>query len=225
MKVKTLENLSDKLDKELSWRKAELLKIKMFIGTTESLKVPLLRAGMALLCAHFEGFIKKASQFYLLYVSEQNLKCELLSENFSAILLRPFFQENNGSLKNSAYVNLIMKCNSIDNDVFILRRNGLDQIISTHSNPKMDVIDEILSTIGIKTDMFSLKKNYIESSLLKNRHRIVHGEYIEVEEKDFVETFDAIMLLMEKYEQLIYNSAKSPKLQVQLERHIAYYAF
>lgn len=73
MKVKTLENLDDALDKHLAWRKKEMLSLKVLIDKENENSETLIRAGLALLCAHFEGFIKDASNDYLEYISSQDI--------------------------------------------------------------------------------------------------------------------------------------------------------
>ena len=77
-----------------------------------------------------------------------------------------------------------------------------------HSNPKMDVLDDLLSILGIESDIFRLKKRYIEENLLRNRHKIVHGERYPVQYTDFIEIFDKIVGLMDDYNDLILKSAE-----------------
>ena len=65
IKIRNIEQLEEELTKDLSWRKKEMLSLKILIEKDSVNENILLRAGMALLCAHFEGFIKKGIQ--LLY--------------------------------------------------------------------------------------------------------------------------------------------------------------
>lgn len=63
MALRTAEQLSDKLSEELVWRKKELSEVKSLIET----KFPpykhnaLIRSGICLLYAHWEGFVKLAA--------------------------------------------------------------------------------------------------------------------------------------------------------------------
>ena len=71
MKIRTTEELLGKLDEALSWRKKELIDYKLITERNKGslLQKPLTRAGIALVYAHWEGFIKEASGFYLSYLS------------------------------------------------------------------------------------------------------------------------------------------------------------
>lgn len=75
----------------------------------------------------------------------------------------------------------------------------------------MDELKEIMSILGIESDIFETKANYIDSSLLANRHRVVHGEKTDFEKTDFLSTFEIIMQLIEDYEKLIIESVEEKK--------------
>lgn len=87
MKIKTIEKLQDKLDEDLSWRKKELLEFKHIINSGEHESV-MVRAGIALLCAHFEGFIRLASNFYVVFVSYKKVPCKEIKNNFLVLRLK-----------------------------------------------------------------------------------------------------------------------------------------
>ena len=77
MSIRTLEQLYDKLSDELTWRKKELTSLKLLSessGIATDRQIALLRALVALLYAHWEGFIKNASSAYIEYVSFQRLR-------------------------------------------------------------------------------------------------------------------------------------------------------
>ena len=84
-------------------------------------------------------------------------------------------------------------------------------MISTHSNPSSIELKEIVASIGLETDIFDLKAKYIDSNLLNNRHKIVHGERYPIDKEDFRKTFEVIMELIEQYEELIVQAADEKK--------------
>lgn len=92
IKIRNIEQLEEELTKDLSWRKKEMLSLKILIEKDSVNENILLRAGMALLCAHFEGFIKKASNCYIGYVSEQKIKYKDLRSSFAAIKMENEFK-------------------------------------------------------------------------------------------------------------------------------------
>lgn len=69
MKIRTLGQLQDALDSEMSWRLKEIADLKSNVKSTSGLaRSTLIRAGTALLYAHWEGFIKAASSAYVLFL-------------------------------------------------------------------------------------------------------------------------------------------------------------
>lgn len=73
MSIRTLEELSDLLARELAWRKKELAVMKGFIENrkfqADQHRV-LIRSGVTMLYAHWEGFIKVAASGYLEFVRD-----------------------------------------------------------------------------------------------------------------------------------------------------------
>lgn len=64
IKINTLEMLLEELDQDLQWRKKEILDIRTLIIANDYLPC-LLRSCFTLSCAHFEGFIRYASNAYI----------------------------------------------------------------------------------------------------------------------------------------------------------------
>ncbi len=64
MKLNTAEQLSDRLSHDLAWRKKELSEVKSLVETrsfSDSKHKALVRSGICLLYAHWEGFVKLAA--------------------------------------------------------------------------------------------------------------------------------------------------------------------
>lgn len=177
MKIKTIYQLQDKLDKDLSWRKKELTQIKFKITPLASKdKVNIsLRIGTTFLYAHWEGFIKSSAQKYLLYVSNQDLKYKDLTSNFLAIALRSQLMKSGESKKTSIHKNFIDFYNdNLNNEAKIPYRG----IINTKNNLNSKIFKEIIITLGLDYSPYELRSNYIDSYLVKNRNMIAHGRYI-----------------------------------------------
>ncbi|MCD8020642.1 MAG: hypothetical protein LUF92_14010 [Clostridiales bacterium] len=205
--VRTVENLEELLFQDLAWRKKEMLSLKILVEQDQVNEPILLRAGIALLCAHFEGFIKKASNCYIAYVAGQKCLYSDLKENFSALKMEQEFKICAGSEKHSVHKNLLKKYEALSTKRFTDKYNLDKPYISTHSNPSSTEIGEILMTIGVETDIFDTKSQYIDSSLLANRHCVVHGERSELEKEDFLSTFNIIMELIDSYKDVIVMAA------------------
>lgn len=86
MKIRTEDEFQDAVDSETAWRKKELSSISSNIATSKkAAKITALRAGIALLYAHWEGLIKNLATYYLCYVSFQNCRYDELKCNFMAL--------------------------------------------------------------------------------------------------------------------------------------------
>ncbi len=208
MKIRTVEELEDKLDRDLSWRKKEILSFKLLIDGNETNRKFLLRSAIILLCAHFEGFIKMASNYYVIYITNKNVKYDEIIHTLLAIKLKSKFKQCSETEKYSVHASMLKHIELIKNDKFFLKVSEPSLIISTESNPSSVVLKEILITLGLNSDIFNTKSNYIDYSLLNNRNKIVHGENHEIDYDDFKNVFDIVMKLLDDYKELIVYSAE-----------------
>ena len=192
------------MDKHLAWRKQEMLNLKTLIDRGDDARIMLIRAGMALLCAHFEGFIKDASYDYLSFVANQNICYKDLQEVFSIWKIHSLIEECAKSSKYSVQARGLEKYNALSSEPFSINKKSM---INTHSNPSTEVLKELLLTLGVETDIFRTKANYIDSSLLANRHSIVHGERTNLAYDDFSVTFDIIMRILDDYKDFLIDAA------------------
>ncbi|MFE9095529.1 MAE_28990/MAE_18760 family HEPN-like nuclease [Streptomyces sp. NPDC007264] len=93
MAVRTIGELEDRLDNALAWRRIELQTLKSQIRATyrNSAHSPLTRAlarsGIALLYAHWEGYVKESCQAYVDYVAKRRLKVGELNDGLLKVVL------------------------------------------------------------------------------------------------------------------------------------------
>lgn len=91
MSIRTFDDFSNRLDSDLAWRKKELSDLNFFLhqpNNDQTRNRVLSRCGIAILYAHWEGFVKIASQYYLEYVAMQRLRNEQLQPNLLTLSLR-----------------------------------------------------------------------------------------------------------------------------------------
>lgn len=72
--MRTKAELQQCIDDDLIWRRRELFNIRAAIEDAQGnapKQAALLRAGVALLYAHWEGFVKRCGTHYLEFVSNQ----------------------------------------------------------------------------------------------------------------------------------------------------------
>lgn len=206
MKIKKLEKLQDLLDQDMAWRKKELIDIKLLIHSTQN--PTLCRVGIALLSAHFEGFIKQAANYYVVYVASQNLKLSDLHTNFTAIHSGKVFLPCAGSDKITVYQKAIDKfLENYSTKSFQVRYSPENPVIKTEGNPSSSVVKNIFDSIGLDFSPYETKTNYIDADLLSNRHDVVHGNRVYISVDDFDNTFKVITEIMEQFSAQILSAA------------------
>lgn len=181
-RIVTKEQLVNKIDKEIGWRKKELKIFKDNIPRQPSpMQVAFLRAATAILYAHWEGYVKKVCEFYLDYVSEQNEEHCNLKPQFIALSLNKHF----GKLETR---NIAEKTKSVKFIVDNLNVKANFQgkgNINTKSNLRYSVFQDIAFTVNLDETLFAKYETLIDD-LVNARNTIAHGSYHKV----FLSTFD-----------------------------------
>jgi hypothetical protein len=171
-KIRTTDDLSARLHEDLAWRKKELSHLKGLIDTntnkSDSIKYnALLRSGITLLYAHWEGYIKTAGTCYLEFISRQRIPYCELEINFVAIAMKEKLKEAQDSNKATIFVEVTE---------FILHRSSekskipYEGIVSTGSNLSSSILREIAFSLGLDYNFFNLKENLIDEKLLNRRN-------------------------------------------------------
>ena len=206
MKLKTAEQLSDRLSNELAWRKKELSEVKSLIETksfSDSKHKALVRSGICLLYAHWEGFVKLADNSYLEYVRMQRLCYEELASNFLALAMKEKLKEAKETNKPSLYIPVC--------DFFLDELNQRcslpKEAISTASNLSSEIFQEITRTLGINFSTYSTKSVLIDTKLLKTRNEIAHGEYSIFDRGEYLELHTEVIVMLDLFRTDIENAA------------------
>lgn len=207
MSIRTVEQLSDALSDDIVWRKKELSSIKLTLEnrTLSSNRQPaLLRGAVPLLYAHWEGFIKNASRYYLEFIHYQRLPFADLTKNFIVLGARSLLQQATQSNKIKFHLGLA--------DFFINDLNKRSRIpykdgISTRSNLSSDVLYEIISSLGLDYTPYETKAVLIDELLLSRRNTIAHGEYLSLTMDSYLEIHEQVLEMMEVFRNQIDNSA------------------
>jgi hypothetical protein len=207
MKIKTIENLLERLDKDLIWRTKELAAIKLLVDNSDGLTLELnTRMGIVLLYAHWEGYIKNSSNCYIIYLSQFKFRYNELKENFIALSLR-------GNIKTCADTNKVSVHFSVVNTL-INNLNYETKIPHNEVIPRIAILDsdlffEILFTLGLNKSQFELKQHLIDRVLVKNRNEVAHGKDTPITKADFDLLFKEVTEMLELFKKEIYIAAKS----------------
>lgn len=206
-KIVTLDHLQDALDKEFSWRLMEISHLKRAIPSGEgSRQTALLRANLALIYAHWEGFIKAGATSYLEFVRNQKLSGQQLQNCFVYLGLKRKINELSQVKRANIGVNILNEIRQgIDSEVNFSHAGA----INSESNLKSDVLEGILASIGLDSSHYEPYYNLIDESLLAKRNKIAHGEYIDIDFKGFEEISEKTLMLMRWFKTGIENSAST----------------
>jgi hypothetical protein len=192
------------LDQEMSWRIKEIGVFQVSAGSVDARRKPMIRAGVALLYAHWEGFIKNASEIYLEFVESRGLSYRSLKPCFVVFGLKGRITSLVESRKSNTSIEAIeFILNKMDDKSQL----GLKSAINTESNLSSTVFSNIAGSLDIDTTRYQTKFNLIDSSLLDRRNKVAHGEYLDIAGSDFADLASEILLLMRWYKTDIENAA------------------
>jgi len=210
MKIRTLQELQEKIDYELGWRKRELTTVKFLIkDRRRHAKDTALRSGIALLYAHWEGSIKNLATFYLSYVSNLRLNYNSLKTNFFAIHIKSQINNLKDTNKSTFQTEILNEIFSKYSQKSQIQHEG---IIKSASNLNSHIFIEIMSTIGLDHSEYDSFFHLIDDSLLCMRNKVAHGDRLEslsLDEFRYSEIHEKIINLIEKFANQIFIAAQN----------------
>ncbi len=209
--IKTkLDKMQNDLDRDLSFRKKEIIAHSQLLNSTEdeSQEKFLLRFGIVLLYAHWEGFLKKGTKLVLAFY--QNISQDKIpQETFTAFLsgyLQKIQHDPKSNTKNNDLISFI-KDNTGQQS---LKNIDIKNCFRFESNVNYDILDKIMFICCCKKD-FSLKKNLIDIELVNIRHSIAHGDFVPVKIEDFIRIKNEILELLEDFKEIALNACQFNK--------------
>lgn len=219
MKIRSKEEFFDFIQAERAWRRKELTNCKALVHKArESYNQTVVRAGILLLYAHWEGYIKKVCEAFFMYLNFRGLKYSELNTNF---LVVGFSEKLGGSSSYSRhssskeFVSFILnECKSKKFKIDIATR------IDTRSNLNSEVLLELIEMLGINPNHFISNKHHIDNRLLKLRNAIAHGERTEfnpdfsINADDFNDLYERINGLVDSFESEICNHIELEKYRL-----------
>lgn len=190
----------------MSWRLKEVKAFSVASKANGPERRHFIRAGVALLYAHWEGFIKKSSEQYLSFVGSRGLRYNELKSCFSVFGLKSKLQTLAISRQSLA---------NIDAFDFILLELGqtarlqLGSAINTESNLTSKVFSNIARSLDIDIASYTSRFKLIDESLVNRRNKIAHGEFLDIGGKEFGELLDAVLQIMREYKTALENAAST----------------
>lgn len=207
MQIRTKEEFIDCVARERAWRVKELAALKNMLELSDlqhSRREALNKSSVALLYAHWEGFVKKAGGYFLEYVAMQRLKLNELQPCFISLILKSRIDEASASKKYSVFGAIAEKLiNEHDTKVAVPYKN----IIDTQSNLSSGVLREILLCLGLDYSFFESKQKWIDAKLVNRRNHVAHGNDLGIDTNDVLAMFAEVISLIDLFRTLIENSA------------------
>lgn len=204
--IRTTDELLDRIAEELVWRRRELTDMRALVQDSNGqLRARVVvRAGVALLYAHWEGFVKAVASHYLEYVASHRIPYRRLAPNFVALSLRSKFQELGANEKiSSANALADFFCTSLDSQSRVPYKN----MVETKSNLSSKVLLDILAALGLDQTQFQTRLNFIDSSLVNPRNHIAHGEALSLTVDEYLALHDDVLALIETFRNEVENSS------------------
>lgn len=204
-KLRTINDLQDRLDHDLGWRVKELANLKNLIRSSESIaRKTAVRATVCVTYAHWEGFVKEAAESYIRFVANQKMKLEELSDCFVVFGAKKHLNE----LAESRKASIAIAAVEFFRTKMAEKANlSLSNLIRTESNLSSTVFENILLSIGVETSIFSARFKQIDSELLDRRNKIAHGEHLELDEDACCQLVDDVIWIIRQFKTQIENAA------------------
>jgi len=212
--IRTKEDLVDRIAQDHVWRLREISELKNLIeerSISELRKRVLCRAGVALLYAHWEGFVKKSGTYFLEYVAFQRHNISELRSNFITLLVRGKIDKASESKKYSAFDEVTRYIIENQNT---RARIPYKNVVDTQSNLSTNVLKEIMWCLGLDYQLYEPKEKIIDLKLVGRRNHVAHGESIEIDIEDFLEMVDEVLGLMTTFKNLLENSCVAESYKV-----------
>jgi MAE_28990/MAE_18760-like HEPN len=203
-KIRTVTQLQEALDAEMGWRIKEISAFKLASKTEEGGRRVFVRAGVALVYAHWEGFIKAASEAYLDFVDNQGHMYRELKSCFAVFGLKgklALLSDSRQAKPNIEAFDFVL--GELDKPA----RMRISSAIDTESNLTSKVFANIATSLDIATTGYETKFNLIDESLVRRRNKVAHGDYLDLGAADFRSLADEILQMMRDYKTDLQNAA------------------
>jgi hypothetical protein len=205
MKIRAVADLQDYIDTEKSWRKRELSDHYFMVVQARPHQVPvLLRSGICLIYAHWEGFSKNVATKYLDYIGSMGVRLRDLSNNLVAACLRSQISQCGDARRPTMHTDLV---HILRGDLDGRVRISGDELVDTRSNLNSDVLRELTCLLGIDFSLYQDKSALLDEKLLKHRNTIAHGQFLLIDEDDYETLHNEIIGMIDSLGDQVLNLA------------------
>lgn len=202
--IRTADLLYERIFDDLSWRRREIVLFNSRLKNDEFEKT-LLRSSVALLYAHWEGFVKNACSYYLSFLASQRLSFQQLRPELAALALRKRLREAGDSKKAVIHTELIKDVRERAAERARIPTSG--DAIRTESNLSSRVLTEILTSLGCDAARYEIYADLIDDQLVAARNRIAHGDNSYIRRPEWDELSRQVLWMMDDIATQLLNAA------------------
>jgi hypothetical protein len=208
MSAQTMQQISQRLQEDLAWRKREMA---IFHSHVHHAKIgeghAILRGAIAMLYAHWEGYVKCAGNIYLNFVIMRRLHYAELSLNFAAFAMwsRDFLNPSIGT-RIRPVMDIIDR---IQHRFDERARFPKSASLNTHANLSVETFQNIIEVLGLEyRNQYKVAEKPVISRLLELRNGIAHGEAHDLDIPTYDQLHPKVIELLGLYSNDIDNAVQ-----------------
>jgi len=201
-KYVTAEQCLAAIQADSAWRKKEISSHKQRVARAEGeSRTIMMRAGILVLYAHWEGFVKFAAETYITHINERIARFNApLTEHYRELLMWRCVQRR-GEYPHAktplGFLDVMQEWKTKPDTKLS------DDMIDAESNLSSVVLKKILRIIDIPFVDFESKQNLIDEKLLGRRNPIAHGQKRTITIDEYNEADREVRLLLDTFQQKI----------------------
>ena len=199
----TPSDLSDLVDRDLNWRVREISDLRGAADRADAqLCGAIVRGGVTLLYAHWEGHIRFVAERYLEFLTIRKLRFRELKPAFRLGQFHRYFVPGAIPTTYAGRLSLLSEVSGSANERFSQVNRDL---VGTRSNLSTGVLADICCALSIDPEEFSSASDFIDKILLHKRNGIAHGEQVTIGLSDFRDMSDRVIELMRRFKNIVEN--------------------
>jgi hypothetical protein len=155
------------------------------------------RSAVVLAYAHWEGFVKDASQAYVRTINSRQIRTMDLKHCLQAAALTSHFKRTEGSGKLSFIGTVLSDIDRSRSAVFSVQP---EKVVDTESNLSSVVFAENIARLGlVQADVYDMRAAFIDAKLVAGRNQVAHGELVTFKTEEAIARIDGVLLLLDGF--------------------------
>ena len=190
MKIRTHDELVDKLNEDSAWRKKELSSIRLEVRSRNDQVVN--RVAVVMSYAHWEGYVKFAVSAFIAYLNAQKYRYHEIIDNIITLKIMNELRDIVSNRNIAGLNTMLMRIRGDERIHFNVKAVKRVVGILTHEELK-----KLHSLIGIDEDVYALKAKFIDYQLVDQRNKIAHGMYYPIETQQADSTIGIVIGMLD----------------------------